>query len=114
MGKGPEAHFQAFVEGVLDDLCGFHVYTLSQPQPWLGTPGLPDLLAIHTTEQLRLWIEIKAPDSSYGVTDHQKLFRDRVTEAGGRWYLVDSVDALETMLATYGWELELGYGEAVS
>lgn len=109
---GPEARFQEYVVSVLENLCYFHVYILSQPKPWLGTPGLPDLLAIHSTRELRLWLEIKAPDSSHGVTDHQALFRDRVTEAGGEWHLVDSMEALEDVLAEYGWSVELSEAPA--
>lgn len=105
--SGPEHEFQKFVVSVLEKLCGFHVYVMSQPKPWLGTPGISDLLLLHPEKQLVLFVELKAPEGSHGVTDHQAVFRDRVTESGGDWHLVDSTEKLERVLAEYGWELEL-------
>lgn len=105
--SGPEHQFQQLVVSVLENLCHFHVYVLAQPKPWLGTPGLADLYCLHPEKQLCLWLELKAPEGSHGVTDHQALFRDRVTEAGGTWHLVDSEERLVDVLAEYGFEVEL-------
>lgn len=105
--SGPEHEFQKFVVDVLENLCHCHVYVLAQPKPWLGTPGLADLYVLDPSGEHTFWIELKAPEGSHGVTDHQAVFRDRVTEAGGDWHLVDSTDKLERVLAEYGWEIEL-------
>lgn len=57
-----------------------------------GTPGSPDVLAIH--EGVFYGIEVKKPGGKQ--SEHQKAFQTGLEKAGGRYVLAFSIDDVRT------------------
>lgn len=109
MSRGPEWAFQEDVLIPLLELAGFDVHRTADVNPkYQADYGTPDLYCRHTGKQVRVWIEVKAPDARRGATEHQQLFIETEREAGGHAWVIDSADALsEKLHDEFGINLEV-------
>lgn len=106
---GPEWEWQENVIVPLLELAGFDVHRTADVRPkWQADYGTPDLYCRHTEREIRLWVEVKAPDASRGATDHQRRFIETEREAGGHAWVIDDADVLsERLEEEFGIALEV-------
>lgn len=87
MKSGPENKVKKAVKDLLDEYKIFHWPAAASPY---GVAGVPDRIAIVKGQ---CWgIEVKAPGKH--ATALQLAFGERMQRSGGRWFLVDSDEAL--------------------
>lgn len=93
-----EKQVQAHVKLALRSL-GFVVSDLSQPRRTMQTIGLPDLYAQHVAWRLRVWIEVKRPQSGR-LSAAQAAWHATEQAAGGHVLVVyGTADLLEGLAA---------------
>lgn len=79
---------------------GCDIYNLSQDRATRQTPGIPDLLILHTGIPVSFWFETKRPGIKR-LSPAQQEFRARCLECGVRHYWGD-VDAFWSALVEVG------------
>lgn len=102
---GPEHELQEQMKEVLE-WRGFDVTTMSQPKPFLGTPGIPDLYLRHEDRDLRVWLEVKTP-SNPKPSKHQQLWHERERAAGGTVWVCKSLEELARCMRDAGFNIEI-------
>lgn len=78
---------------------GFKVYSTSQPQKALMSPGIADLHLMHPTRRVALWHETKTIDGK--LRPDQVVFREDCI-ASNQLHTYGGVSAAEEMLETLG------------
>lgn len=101
----PEKRVQSAIKRNLKTL-GFSVMDLSQPRRSMMPLGLPDLYVRHQGWQIRLWIEVKAPNrkkqKAGGLSFEQLTWIRDEREAGGNVCVAYSLDDVLEALKALG------------
>lgn len=99
MSSTPEGRIQQAIQKRLGQL-GVFVFKVHGSA--LMPKGLPDLICC--VEGLFVGLEVKTPQTLRNVSTHQLLKRDEIAAAGGRWFVVasvdDALDAIEQVRAS--------------
>lgn len=107
---GPEWEFQTQELEPILKLAGFDVVRLADVSGvWQATYGTPDLYLRHPRSDVpSFWIEVKHPDTSHGLTEHQKMWHEKERECGGIVWTISSTSQLTRKLNDeFGIELEV-------
>lgn len=70
------------------------------------TKGFPDLVLIHRSRPLILFVEVKGERTR--VTSEQVVFQERVKRAGGHAAICRSVEEFRDFVTPLGFEFEVG------
>lgn len=68
--------------------CGFVVYNLSQPRATKQTAGLPDLYAVHKSQPICFWFEVKRSNGGR-MSEEQQEFQNHMRRCHVRCYAGD-------------------------